>query len=558
MANTATRVLNLLLAISLAGLALGSALGVKEARSRSLNATIPTLFNANSIWDQKIPSTVAAAAGSSQIIARLSTAPVYIIGVDDGGGVPVYTADASTPMVTVTDSGGNTMQVPLGPGFLPDYQSDGKIVVISGIQAYSLYQLRGQNAGSMAWGDISSTGDGIHNFRNGGSGWGGRASGHNYIAGLITRSELASGVIPHALAVSLPVNLVSTTFVWPAVASDGADSSSSAMLMGARIQLDPTTPLPAGPAARAIYQALIDYGAWVVDTNTDSISFYAEERLIPDGSGVDSSYYSGIATGNELSGLPTTSLRLVNVNQSDFYVNANQPSLLATPTPSLTPTSLPAPTATGTPAPAPSGTNLLSNPGFETGISPWVSWQGLISQSPDAHSGASAATVSYGGGSTPNTYSIGNGSSLEVQNPPAGEIYQATAWVKGQGTTIGKTVRLVIRESGAYGEIETPGQFVPLGGGWQQLSATHAVASSNASGIDVYVVQTNAATGDPFLVDDFSLTRAATQKPLPVPVPSPTAGPNPPPITPTPDPFGGKVITPWFTSYLPLVGKGSN
>ncbi len=523
MTSLTSRILSLALVLMLASLALGPAIGMKEAQALS----IPPLFNAQSIWNKKIP---AGASGSS---AALGGLPVYLIGPDADGSTPVYVATSSTPRVTITDSGGNTMQVPVDPSWKPDPGSDGKITIVSGIQAYSIYRFTGTSAGSMGWGDLSATGDGIHVFRGSGSGWGGRAAGMTYIAGLITHDELASGVIPHALAISLPVYEVSGSYVWPAVASDGSGGS---IQMGARLQLDPSVPLPGDPAAKAIYQALKDYGAWVVDTNSASIQFYAEARITSSG-GVDSSYYSGLAHGNTVSSLPAGSLRQVGVTQSDFYVNPNQPCLTCAPAPTPTPTTSPSPSPTPAPAPLPSGSNLLSNPGFETGISPWATWQGGITQSADAHSGSGSANVTYVGGSTLNMYSIGNGPPGNVTNPQVGDTYSAAAWVKGLGSAVGKSVKLVIRETNSTTEFETSGAAVALTNAWQQLSAIHTIANSGMTGLDVYVLQSTAAAGDSFVADDFYMSRGAGSIPTPTPTAAPIPSPTPTPsLTPVPSP----------------------
>ncbi len=530
MTSLTTRVLNVAIVLLMVGASFGSIIKVQEAQAVGSAAAIPPLFNANSIWNQKIPTGVS---GSSVDLGGL---PVYLIGPNADGSTPVYVATSSTPLVTVTDSSGNTMRVPVDPSWKPDPGSDGKISIVSGVQAYSIYRFTGTSAGSMGWGDMSSTGDGIHVFRGSGAGWGGRAAGMTYIAGLITRAELASGVIPHALAVSLPVYKVTNSYVWPAVATDG---SGGPVAMGARLQLDPSVPLPADPAARAIYQALKDYGAWVVDTNSASIQFYAEARITSSG-GVDSSYYSGLASGNTLSGLPAGSLRQVPVNQSGFYVNASQPCLTCATTPTPTPSPAPSPTPSVTPTP---GVNLLSNPGFESGSAPWASWQGVVSLSSSAHTGSYAASVAYSGGSSVAMYSIGNGPPGEVRSPQVGSTYNASGWVKGAGSSVGKQVRLVVRENVGAAQYESSGPWLTLTGTWQQVSTSRAVANANST-LDIYVAQNNAAGGDSLLADDFSIGLPGTQSVTPTPSPS---------ATPTATPTEAPNLPPFRVIYLPTL-----
>jgi|GEM_PF-2017093 len=168
-------------------------------------------------------------------------------------------------------------------------------------------------------------------------------------------------------------------------------------------------------------------------------------------------------------------------------------------------------------APTPTSGNLLSNPGFETTLTPWGGWQGSAARVSGGHGGSWSGQVSYIGGTTPGVYTIGNGST-EVTNPTQGQIYQGSTWIRGSGTGVGKQARLVIRAGNLTNNYETYSSWVTLTSSWQQLSATHTVANAGMTYLDIYVVQNGAVVGDAFLVDDFSLTSSGGN---PISSPSP-------------------------------------
>jgi len=201
-----------------------------------------------------------------------------------------------------------------------------------------------------------------------------------------------------------------------------------------------------------------------------------------------------------------------------FCIRSSQgtyvPSVL-TPTPS--PSSPVFPTPSPSPPSSPAPGNLLSNPGFETTLTPWGSWQGSAARVSGGHGGSWSGQVSYIGGTTPGVYTIGNGST-EVTNPTQGQIYQGSTWIRGSGTGVGKQARLVIRAGNLTNNYETYSSWVTLTSSWQQLSATHTVANAGMTYLDIYVVQNGAVVGDAFLVDDFSLTSSGGN---PISSPSP-------------------------------------
>jgi len=536
------------------------------AMPKATSAAVAIPFNTRSIWNQPIPANPALVSNSSQMIQNLTSTPdrsqIILPGVHQYWSVPVYETDASTPRYTVTDMYGYSVSnVPIPNGVLLDPTSDSKIVLIdrtvSPARAYSFWAFErsgsGYTAGSTGWGDITTNGDGIHNFDGGR--WGGRATGWNYLGGLITPDEIRQGHIDHALVMSVDPAIVSPTGVWPAMQADGYSSSSDALREGGRIQLDPSidvNSLNLTPGGKVIARALQVYGAWMGDTG-GSTAIYAQEFLKPGTNGaptLDQSPWQGLLDGSDLNNFPVNRLRVVQANESDFYVNNSwAPSTVATPTPTATntpaPTATPQPgTATPTPTPsiAPFSGNLLTNPGFEGGvISPWRSWQGSVSITNDARSGTAAGKVTYVGGTTAGMFSVDDGPPGQVANPPSGTTYNGSVWVKGLGSSVGKTVRLVMRASNSTAEYETRSSDLVLSSGWQQLSATHTIANTGMTGLDIYVVQFGAGAGDALVVDDFSVSNASSSIATPTPTPSPAPSPSPTPTpasspSPTPSP----------------------
>ena len=116
---------------------------------------------------------------------------------------------------------------------------------------------------------------------------GARASGLAAWGGVITKEEMASGVIPHAIACSLPYP--SNKFVSPATYSDGWAAKESWMPAWMwtpgipegtkfRFKAGMNIPSTACPFIRAVAKAIQDYGLYVVDRSADRIGLYCENR----------------------------------------------------------------------------------------------------------------------------------------------------------------------------------------------------------------------------------------------------------------------------------------
>ncbi len=318
-------------------------------------------FHSNSIWNAPIPSNAAVASNSAQMIQQIrneyggTNLPWTIAGVEQPWSVPVYYADANTPRVRVCGSDGNycTNNVPIAPNFYPSPDSDAKIVIIetnaNPQRAWSFWSFHAGSVngsqyiadyGAYGWSDITDNGDGL--TLNDGGQWGGRASGANYIGGLIDPEEIQSGVIDHALAISFTGGAVSENIRWwPARGGDGYSTNANAVPYGARIQLDPSfdiNTVPTTNGARAIARALQTYGAWVMDTG-GSFALYAREYVNSNGT-INRTPWNGLINASEIeSYIPWTSLRvLTQQNANDFYpINSGNPVLTSvTPVPTYT------------------------------------------------------------------------------------------------------------------------------------------------------------------------------------------------------------------------------
>ena len=111
------------------------------------------------------------------------------------------------------------------------------------------------------------------------SDWGVTASGLPVVGGLITLADLASGQISHTIAMMVPQS-AKGTFVFPALRTDGIDTSPNAIPEGARFRLPPTLDLSTismPPITREIAVAAQKYGFIVNDQTGATVGFRAED-----------------------------------------------------------------------------------------------------------------------------------------------------------------------------------------------------------------------------------------------------------------------------------------
>lgn len=200
---------------------------------------------------------------------------------------PVYLAATSDPLVKITRKGKTvaTIHIPATaePARPRSLDSDAHLHIVDPQRRY-VHEMWHAKRRS---GSITVEGYTRNDLHGPGVGGGGeRAYGGSALGGLIRRAELSTG-IRHALALALPRSQLALGPVWPAVQQDnGAEGSYlGAVPMGQLVALSldrhDLDALGLSPQGRAIAQALLDYGAYVVDASAD-LTFYAEPSAEPD------------------------------------------------------------------------------------------------------------------------------------------------------------------------------------------------------------------------------------------------------------------------------------
>jgi hypothetical protein len=239
---------------------------------------------------------------------------------------PIYVATMNDPMVTITANNygylaaPNVFKIHCPVGAMPDPQSDGAFHVIDPTHSTVVECWAAHRSGEIVnatvavqW--ILKTEQGIWQPGHRYATWlGARAYGGSAIAGIIRRSELVKGVIPHALGIAVHGNALNknapggTTFVWPASSSDGGGSygSSGNLYMGSLLAIPPSVDLSTlGLSAQGmmIGKAMQDYGAIISDQGGGNVIYYVE----PAASDV-------LSTGAQELGKLTPYLRVVTNN----------------------------------------------------------------------------------------------------------------------------------------------------------------------------------------------------------------------------------------------------
>lgn len=248
-------------------------------------------FGSGSVWNTPIGASPTVLGGSSGWIAPFVGTPInYNRGAYT---TSKWTVTGATPTLlwklidawlvdnVPTPSGLVSTQDPPGATewyAIFDYAADNKLwsslvhtygYAVAGYWgAYNMFPYRRDGSGICQYSDYGA----------------GRACGSCQGAGMITRAEIAAGVIPHALGIAL--NNVGSTYVAPFRHTDGSGGS-SAIPMGSRIQYDPTINVAASSYSsftKIVLKALQDYGMYVVDSSSNP-SFYCQQYNIGDGAG---------------------------------------------------------------------------------------------------------------------------------------------------------------------------------------------------------------------------------------------------------------------------------
>ncbi len=213
--------------------------------------------------------------------------------------------------------------------------------------------------------------------------------------------------------------------------------------------------------------------------------------------------------------------------------------------------------------PSPVATNLISNPGFESGLTGWTGSASGVTTSTTHHSGVSAALLKGQSGHAVNV----SVTTAATEATNAGGIYHATVWVAAPGGVAHATLRLRELHAGSI----VGQQLVRLYVGnarWRQLTLAYT-ATATGDTLSFAVVANSLAPGHSLLVDDASLfgpngaspsasstatdpvpTATATGTPAPSATATPSLSPKspspsvtPPPPTPTTSPrTGGRAL----------------
>ncbi|GAA3580062.1 hypothetical protein GCM10022197_42200 [Microlunatus spumicola] len=209
--------------------------------------------------------------GSAAMVARAAREDQAYAGLYEFG-IPIYTADASTPRVDVTctmegawgDCPLSGQKMPVPAGAVPQLGSDGAMVVIDSTDHTIGEYWQAERTGS-GW---RASFGAVNSLK--GSGWGGSStgSGASRLGGVVRVSEIAAGDIDHALVVQSD-NVCARVYRAPAIKTDGTSYRTDCLTEGARLQLDPSIDLDGvvglTRGERTVAEALQTYGAYVID-----------------------------------------------------------------------------------------------------------------------------------------------------------------------------------------------------------------------------------------------------------------------------------------------------
>jgi hypothetical protein len=235
-------------------------------------STAPRLFADDSLWNTpKAPTAFAPAAD-----ATIQSLPY---GLNNGAfSHPFYRAKATDPMTTFRLGAGwghpaTTMVTPAPAGMRPASGSDGVMTVL--LTDGTLLDMYGVSGGGTDWtATFYGTSDGVHGPGFGKQGtWtaiGTTAIGSPQAAGTILASDVAAGVIPHALFIAYDyaneggAGTSGTPGVAPAVSNDDGGGPGPLPQGGLLVA---TGDMPAGLNAmeRALWTAARTYGVYVCD-----------------------------------------------------------------------------------------------------------------------------------------------------------------------------------------------------------------------------------------------------------------------------------------------------
>jgi hypothetical protein len=313
---------------------------VKGETSKSpAKARRSRFFAPGSVWNARLPEDAPLDPRSSVLARALAQEAKRELAALNGpylatkGGVPVYTVPRRARKVKVRLDVGWDYQtsltetfaagVPIPRNARPADNPDRSMVVWqpSTDRMWEFFMLRKASDGWHArWGGAMrrvSRSDGRYQASSwpGASGrWGATATSLPLVAGLILTSELRSGHIGHALALSVG-RARQGVYSWPAQRTDGLDPSPRAIPEGARFRLDPRldlSKLKMPPITRALALAAQRHGIIVNNQTGQGLSLWAED---PTRFGINAraAYFGGMYPVQFLRSFPWDHLQLLKM-----------------------------------------------------------------------------------------------------------------------------------------------------------------------------------------------------------------------------------------------------
>lgn len=175
--------------------------------------------------------------------------------------------------------------------------------------------------------------------------------------------------------------------------------------------------------------------------------------------------------------------------------------------------------------PLASASNSVKNPGCEINTNNWGSWQGTLTRTTAvAHSGVASCEIAYKSGGS---YTLDDNPTT-ITNPVVGRQYTASAWVRSSNA-VNKSAQIVLRQSGgSAAQKSVAGPAVTLGTAWKEVTVT-ATMDAGRTGLEVYIIQNSATSGNKIQIDDIALDIVSVLTPTPSPIPTviPTLAPSP-------------------------------
>jgi len=233
-----------------------------STRTAADSALLP--FSLSSPWNAPIAGSAAyGAATETRTSTLINSGGTYI----NAGAysIPVFIASASDPLKTISSPEGSvTIRVPSNATAANG--TDGNFTIVDPTHTYV----------DEFWIYDAGTGRAQRHIRNditNGTGMSGgiRASGFSVMGGLIRKWEVDSGVIDHALEMTIPAAKAKKGYVWPAISEDAyASQYGGTIPLGTRFAIPRSvdvTALGLSSAGVVLARALQTYGAYVGDTS---------------------------------------------------------------------------------------------------------------------------------------------------------------------------------------------------------------------------------------------------------------------------------------------------